>query len=111
MPGLIKRHTLPLVHGHGDQLRYPDRRLARPLEQEGVVRQLGVGGLESRQHARHRHARRALDVVVEGAVLVAVLLQEPEGVLIAEVLELDEGVLSVPVIYPFLRSNPLGMVS
>ena len=76
-----------------------------------MVPQLGVGGLESRQHARHRHAGRALDVVVEGAVLVAVLLQEPEGVVVAEVLELDECVLAVPVIYPFLRSTPMGIVS
>ena len=74
-----------------------------------MVGQLGVGGLERRQHARHRHAGRALDVVVEGAVLVAVLLQEPERVLVAEVLELNEGVLSVPVIYPFLRSTPMGI--
>ena len=76
-----------------------------------MVRQLGVGGLERGEHPGTRHARRALDVVVEGAVLVAVFLQEPEGILIAEVLELDECVLSVPVIYPFLKSTQMGMVS
>ena len=76
-----------------------------------MVGQLGVGGLERGEHPGTRHAGRALDVVIEGAVLVAVLLQEPEGVVVAEVLELDEGVLAVPVIYPFLRSTPLSIVS
>ena len=37
----------------------------------------------------------SLDVIVEGAVLVPVLLQEPESVLVAEILELDEGVLAI----------------
>ena len=90
---------------HGDA----DGSLARPLEEEGVVSQLPPAGPESGQDASQGHAGRALDVVIEGAVLVAVLLQEPERVLVAEILELDEGVLSVPVIYTFLRSTPMGI--
>ena len=41
------------------------------------------------------HTGGSLDVIVEGAVLVPVLLQEPESVLVAEILELDEGVLAI----------------
>ena len=37
-----------------------------------------------------------LDVVIEGQVLVAVLLEEAEGVLVGEVLELDERLLAPP---------------
>ena len=65
------------------------------LEQEGVVAELGVGGLQGGEDTGHDHGGRALDVVVEGAVGVAVLLEEPEGVLVAKVLKLDERVLAV----------------
>ncbi len=37
-----------------------------------------------------------LDIVVEDAVLVSVLLQETEGVLVSKVFKLDEDVLSKP---------------
>ena len=46
--------------------------------------QLPHGG----QQASDGHRSRALDVVVERAVLVAVLLQEAERVVVAEVLKL-----------------------
>ena len=60
-----------------------------------MVRQLGISGLQGGQDTGHRHGGSALDVVVEGAVGVAVLLEEPEGVLVAKVLKLDERVLAV----------------
>lgn len=66
---------------------------APTLEEEGVVRELGVGGLERGQDAGDGDGGRALDVVVEGAVAVAVLLQEAERVVVAEVLELYQAVL------------------
>ena len=37
-----------------------------------------------------------LDVVIEGQVLVAVLLEETEGVLVGKVLKLDERLLAPP---------------
>lgn len=50
------------------------------LEEEGVVGQLGVGGLQGSQNSGHGDGGGALDVVVEGAVLVAVLLKEPGSI-------------------------------
>ena len=37
-----------------------------------------------------------LDVVIEGAVFVAVVLEQSERVLVAKVLKLDQAVLAVP---------------
>ena len=53
-----------------------------------MVGQPGVEFPHGGQQPGHGHRRRALDVVVERAVLVAVLLQEAERVVVAEVLEL-----------------------
>lgn len=49
---------------------------ASTLEEEGVIGELGVGGLQCGKDTRHSDRGGALDVVVEGAVLVAVLFQE-----------------------------------
>ncbi len=54
--------------------------LSGSLEQEGVIRELGVGGLEGCQDSGHSNGGSALDVVIEGAVLVAVLFKEPDDV-------------------------------
>ena len=43
------------------------------------------------------HDSHALDIVVEGAVLVPVHLQQPERVVLAKVLKLDETVLAEPL--------------
>ena len=64
-----------------------------------MVRQLGISGLEGGQDTGYRHGGSALDVVVEGAVGVAVLFQQPEGVVVTKVLKLDQGVLAVPLYY------------
>jgi hypothetical protein len=66
------------------------------LEDEGVFTQLGFGNAQRGEEAGDGDRGGALDVVVEGAVLVAVLLEETEGVVVAEVFELDQGVLAVP---------------
>ena len=58
-----------------------------------MIGQLGVGGLECGQDSCHSDRGRSLDVVIEGAVLVAVLLQKTEGVVVPKVLELNQGVL------------------
>jgi hypothetical protein len=52
----------------------------------------------------HVHCRKAilslyLNVVVECAVFVPVLLQEPEGVVIAKILELNESILPITGYY------------
>ena len=65
------------------------------LEEESVVGELRVCGLEGGEDAGNGDGRCALNVVVEGAVRVAVLLEEPEGVVVAKVLKLDERVLAV----------------
>ena len=79
---LLVGDPLPLLHSHGDKVGDAEGRLPRPLEQEGVILQLGVGRLESCKDSGTRHAGRALDVVVECAELVTILLEEPESVLI-----------------------------
>ena len=56
-----------------------------------MVREPGVQLLHGGEQAGHRHRRRALDVVVERAVLIAVLLQETERVVVAEVFKLSIG--------------------
>ena len=60
-----------------------------------MVGELGVCGLESGEDASNSNGCCALNVIVEGTVGVAVLLEEPEGVVVAKVLKLDEGVLAV----------------
>lgn len=65
------------------------------LEDEGVFAQLGFGDAQRGEEAGDGDRGGALDVVVEGAVLVAVLLEETEGVVVAEVFKLDQGVLAV----------------
>jgi hypothetical protein len=66
------------------------------LEDKGVFAQLGFGDAQRGEEAGDGDRGGALDVVVEGAVLVAVLLKETEGVVVAEVFELDQSVLAVP---------------
>ena len=54
--------------------------------------QLAAGDAQRANQPGHGHAGRALDVVVEDADAVAVLLKQAEGVVVGEVLELDHGV-------------------
>ncbi len=48
-----------------------------------------------------------LNIIVEDAVLVSVLLQETEGVLVSKVFKLDEDVLSEPTTTKRWFSRPL----
>ena len=66
--------------------------LASALEEEGVVAELSLDDAHGGQHARDGHRRRALDVVVEGQVVAAVLLQQAEGVRVRKVLKLNQRV-------------------
>ena len=79
---LLKRDSFSLLHGHGNEVCNTNGSLTRPLKEESVIGQLGVGGIEGGQHSSHGHASRALNVVVEGAVFVTVLLQESKGVVV-----------------------------
>jgi len=63
-------------------------RLAGAEAHEGLLRQRLAGDAQRREDAGHRHRGGALDVVVEAADAVAVLLQQGEGVVVGEVLEL-----------------------
>ena len=60
-----------------------------------MVAELGVCGLEGGEDPSHSDGCRALNVIVKGALGVAVLLQEPEGIVVAKVLKLDERVLAI----------------
>ena len=60
-----------------------------------MVGELRVCGLEGGEDAGNGDRCGALNVVVEGAVGVAVLFKESEGVVVTKVLKLDECVLAV----------------
>ena len=60
-----------------------------PRKQRLVVER-AAGDAQRRAQAGQRHRRGALDVVVEGADPVAVLLQQAKRVVVGEVLELDD---------------------
>ena len=85
-------HTEPLLHQGGDeQFAGAHAGLAGAEEEEALVAQGAAGDAQGRQDAGDGHRGGALDVVVEAADLVAVLLQQVEGVAVGKVLELDEG--------------------
>jgi hypothetical protein len=73
----------------------PATHLPGTLEHYRVVRELRLGQPERGEEAGDRDRGRALDVIVEGAIMLAVLVEQPEGVRVAKVLELYEGVLAV----------------
>ena len=59
-----------------------------------MVGELGVCGLEGGEDASNSNGCCALNVIVEGTVGVAVLLEESEGIVVAKVLKLDQCVLA-----------------
>ena len=61
-----------------------------PRNRSVCSRKRAAGDAQRREDAGQRDRRGALDVVVEGADAVAVLLQQPERVVVGEVLELDQ---------------------
>ncbi len=67
----------------------PNAAAPAPEEQEPLVPEGFAQQPADRDEPRDRDGRRALDVVVEGADFVAVLLQDPDGVHAREVLPLD----------------------
>ena len=80
-----------LHHRSHNQVTDADAGLAGAVEEELVVAQLAAGQPQRRVETGQHDARGALDVVVEGADAVAVVVQQPEGVGVAEVLKLDDG--------------------
>lgn len=62
----------------------------RPHDQNAVLLDLRFGHLQRPVDARETHARSPLDVVIEGALIVPVLLQQSERILVAEILELHQ---------------------
>ena len=65
-------------------------RLAGAEEQQALFGELLAREAQARDHASDRDGRRALNVVVERADAVLVLLEEAERVLVAEVLPLQQ---------------------
>ena len=63
-------------------------RLAGTEEEHALAIERGAGDAQRRAQARQRDRRGALNVIVEGADAVAILLQEAKGVVVGEVLEL-----------------------
>src|SRR3990172_777893 len=76
-------------HGRGYQIGDAGGGFARTQEQYFLVAQLAAGDAQRREQARQHDGCRSLDVVVEGADPVTVLVQQAECVVIGEVLELD----------------------
>lgn len=62
------------------QICYAESCFSSTLEQERVVRELRIGSTERSEDSSNCNRGSALNVVVEGTKLVAVLLEEPEKV-------------------------------
>ena len=81
------------LHQHGDDVVGDAHAgLARAEEQHALVAHLAAGQAQRREDARQRDGAGALDVVVEGAELVAIAFQQAEGVAVAEIFKLEERV-------------------
>ena len=77
-------------HRGDDEVGDAGRGLAGAEEQDRLVVQLAAGHAQRREQAGERHRGGALDVVVEGADLVAIFVQQTEAVVVGEILELDQ---------------------
>mmetsp|Transcript_12406 Transcript_12406/g.35880 ORF Transcript_12406/g.35880 Transcript_12406/m.35880 type:complete len:314 (+) Transcript_12406:992-1933(+) len=93
-PNLLPRlfHALArfLANGHGDQLGNADAGLASTEKEEVVLGQLTSRNSRGSKDTREAHRCGALDVVVEAAGLVLVVLEEAKGIGVPKVFELDE---------------------
>src|SRR5207245_5479435 len=88
LPRRSEIHTFPL-HRQADQLGDAGRGRARAEEQKALLRKLFPGEAQGAVDAGQRDAGGALDVVVEGADLVAIASENRDGVEIREILPLD----------------------
>ena len=84
----VEIHALPR-HGEADQLGDAGRGRSGAEKQEALVGELLPGDAQGGEDAGQRDAGGALDVVVEGADLVAIARQDRDGVDVGEVLPLD----------------------
>ena len=66
-----------LLQLHGDELPNARARLPSAVEHDPLISQAALEGAQCGQHASQGNARGALNVVVEAAQLIAVLLQQP----------------------------------
>ena len=82
-------HALAARRRH-EQVADAGARLAGAQEQQPLLREPRARQAQRGEHAGERDGRRALDVVVERAYALAVLLQDAKGVLVPEVLPLDQ---------------------
>ena len=55
-----------------------------------MLGKLSSAGSQSSQDPCQSHARGPLDVIIEGAILLTVLVQQTEGVVLAKVFKLNE---------------------
>merc|ERR1719309_381544 len=60
-----------------------------------MVFEFSLGCLQCSKHSSTCNTGSSLNVVVEGAILVAIFLKESEGILIAKVLKLNKSILSI----------------
>src|SRR5205823_5294455 len=88
LPRRSEIHPSPL-HSQADQLGDTGRGRARAEEQEALLRKFFPGEAQGAVDAGQRDAGGALDVVVEGADLVAIAGQDRDSVEIGEILPLD----------------------
>ncbi len=77
-------------HRRNDEVADAGRRLARAEEQQALRFELRAGHAQRRVKPCQRDARRSLNVVVEAAHAVAILVQQAKSVEVREVLELDD---------------------
>mmetsp|Transcript_46868 Transcript_46868/g.92247 ORF Transcript_46868/g.92247 Transcript_46868/m.92247 type:complete len:214 (-) Transcript_46868:680-1321(-) len=97
LAGLLHRHAVVVADSVCDQVGDPDPRAAGSVEQEHVLFHRFAESFAAGVQASQHHRRSALYIVVEAAAAVAVLLQQPECVLVGEVFELQQDRLSPPV--------------
>ena len=71
----------PFIHHSGDnQVGNADARFASAQEEQLLLRQFAAGQSQGRVDAGQSHSGRSLDVVVEGAVGIAIFVQQTEGI-------------------------------
>ena len=78
-------------HRRDDQVADTASRLARAQKQQSLRSERAARHAQCGVKPRQRDARRALNVIVEAAHPIAILVQHAERVQIREVLELDDG--------------------
>ena len=74
-----------------EQLAGAQPSLTRAEKEKTLILELTAGNAHGGEDARNRDRGGALNIIIEAAYLIAILLQKPEGVAVAEILELNHG--------------------